>query len=173
MATSGARGNMKQIRQLAAMRGLMADTAGRTIEIPIRSCFREGMDVLEYFVSAHGARKGLVDTALRTADSGYLTRRLVDVSQEIIVREDDCGTTEGVWVSDIKNGNELIEGLAERLTGRFAAEDITLEILSCHEALIFSRSTIRSLHSSFLLVLSFLVISPLANSNASLEIDLI
>ena len=124
MATSGARGNMKQIRQLAAMRGLMADTAGRTIEIPIRSCFREGMDVLEYFVSAHGARKGLVDTALRTADSGYLTRRLVDVSQEIIVREDDCGTTEGVWVSDIKNGNELIEGLAERLTGRFAAEDI-------------------------------------------------
>ena len=125
MATSGARGNIKQIRQLAAMRGLMADTAGRTIEIPIRSCFREGMDVLEYFVSAHGARKGLVDTALRTADSGYLTRRLVDVSQEIIVREDDCGTTDGMWVSDIKNGNELIEGLAERLTGRFAAEDIT------------------------------------------------
>ncbi len=124
MATSGARGNMKQIRQLAAMRGLMADTAGRTIEIPIRSCFREGMDVLEYFVSAHGARKGLVDTALRTADSGYLTRRLVDVSQEIIVREEDCGTTDGVWVSDIKNGNELIESLAERLSGRFAAEDI-------------------------------------------------
>ena len=124
MATSGARGNMKQIRQLAAMRGLMADTAGRTIEIPIRSCFREGMDVLEYFVSAHGARKGLVDTALRTADSGDLTRRLVDVSQDIIVREDDCGTTDGVWVTDIKNGNELIEGLAERLSGRFAAEDI-------------------------------------------------
>ena len=124
MATSGARGNMKQIRQLAAMRGLMADTAGRTIEIPIRSCFREGMDVLEYFVSAHGARKGLVATALRTADSGYLTRRLVDVSQDIIVREDDCGTTDGVWVTDIKNGNELIEGLAERLSGRFAAEDI-------------------------------------------------
>ena len=124
MATSGARGNMKQIRQLAAMRGLMADTAGRTIEIPIRSCFREGMDVLEYFVSAHGARKGLVDTALRTADSGYLTRRLVDVSQDIIVREDDCGTTDGVWVTDIKNGNELIEGLSERLSGRFAAEDI-------------------------------------------------
>ncbi|MBQ8299469.1 MAG: DNA-directed RNA polymerase subunit beta' [Clostridia bacterium] len=124
MATSGARGDMKQIRQLAGMRGLMADTAGRTIEIPIRSCFREGMDVLEYFVSAHGARKGLVDTALRTADSGYLTRRLVDVSQEIIVREDDCGTTDGMWVTDIKNGNELIEGLAERLAGRFAAEDI-------------------------------------------------
>ena len=123
-ATSGARGNMKQIRQLAAMRGLMADTAGRTIEIPIRSCFREGMDVLEYFVSAHGARKGLVDTALRTADSGYLTRRLVDVSQEIIVREDDCGTSDGMWVTDIKNGNEMIETLSERLTGRFAAEDI-------------------------------------------------
>ena len=124
MATSGARGDMKQIRQLAGMRGLMADTAGRTVEIPIRSCFREGMDVLEYFVSAHDARKGLVDTALRTADSGYLTRRLVDVSQEIIVREDDCGTDDGMWVTDIKNGNELIEGLEERLTGRFAAEDI-------------------------------------------------
>ncbi len=124
MATSGARGNMKQIRQLAAMRGLMADTSGKTVEIPIRSCFREGMDVLEYFVSAHGARKGLVDTALRTADSGYLTRRLVDVSQDIIVREEDCGTDEGVYVSDIKNGNELIEGLAERLSGRYAAEDV-------------------------------------------------
>ena len=124
MATSGARGDIKQIRQLAGMRGLMADTAGRTVEIPIRSCFREGMDVLEYFVSAHGARKGLVDTALRTADSGYLTRRLVDVSQEIIVREEDCGTSDGMWVTDIKNGNELIEGLAERLTGRFAAEDV-------------------------------------------------
>jgi len=124
MATSGARGNMKQIRQLAAMRGLMADTEGRTIEIPIRSCFREGMDALEYFVSAHGARKGLVDTALRTADSGYLTRRLVDVSQGIIVREEDCGTDDGMVVTDIKNGNELIEGLAERLAGRYAAEDI-------------------------------------------------
>ena len=124
MATSGARGDMKQIRQLAGMRGLMADTAGRTVEIPIRSCFREGMDVLEYFVSAHGARKGLVDTALRTADSGYLTRRLVDVSQEIIVREEDCGTDDGMWVTDIKNGNELIEGLGERLAGRYAAEDI-------------------------------------------------
>ena len=124
MATSGARGDMKQIRQLAGMRGLMADTAGRTVEIPIRSCFREGMDVLEYFVSAHGARKGLVDTALRTADSGYLTRRLVDVSQEIIVREDDCGTDDGMWVTDIKNGNELIEGLEERLAGRYSAEEI-------------------------------------------------
>ncbi len=125
MATSGARGDMKQIRQLAGMRGLMADTAGRTVEIPIRSCFREGMDVLEYFVSAHGARKGLVDTALRTADSGYLTRRLVDVSQEIIVREEDCGTDDGMWVTDIKNGNEMIEGLEERLAGRYAADDIT------------------------------------------------
>ncbi|MBQ9279718.1 MAG: DNA-directed RNA polymerase subunit beta' [Clostridia bacterium] len=124
MATSGARGNMQQIRQLAAMRGLMADTEGRTVEIPIRSCFREGMDALEYFVSAHGARKGLVDTALRTADSGYLTRRLVDVSQDIIVREADCGTSDGMVVTDIKNGNELIEGLAERLSGRYAAEDI-------------------------------------------------
>ncbi|MBR4110193.1 MAG: DNA-directed RNA polymerase subunit beta' [Clostridia bacterium] len=124
MATSGARGNMKQIRQLAAMRGLMADTSGKTVEIPIRSCFREGMDVLEYFVSAHGARKGLVDTALRTADSGYLTRRLVDVSQDIIVREEDCGTNEGVYVTDIKNGNELIESLSERLAGRYTAEDV-------------------------------------------------
>jgi DNA-directed RNA polymerase subunit beta' len=124
MATSGARGNMRQIRQLAAMRGLMADTAGKTIEIPIRACFREGLDVLEYFLSAHGARKGLVDTALRTADSGYLTRRLVDVSQDIIIREEDCGTTDGVYVSDIKNGNELIESLSERLSGRYAAEDV-------------------------------------------------
>ena len=124
MATSGARGNMKQIRQLAAMRGLMADTSGKTVEIPIRSCFREGMDVLEYFVSAHGARKGLVDTALRTADSGYLTRRLVDVSQDIIVREEDCGTTDGVEVTAIKNGNELIESLEERLSGRYLAEDV-------------------------------------------------
>ena len=124
MATSGARGNMKQIRQLAGMRGLMADTSGKTIEIPIRSCFREGMDVLEYFVSAHGARKGLVDTALRTADSGYLTRRLVDVSQDIIVREEDCGTTEGVYVTEIKDGNTLVESLKDRLSGRFTAEDV-------------------------------------------------
>ena len=124
MATSGARGNMKQIRQLAGMRGLMADTSGKTVEIPIRSCFREGMDVLEYFVSAHGARKGLVDTALRTADSGYLTRRLVDVSQDIIVREDDCGTTEGVYITEIKDGNTLVESLKDRLSGRFTAEDV-------------------------------------------------
>ncbi len=124
MATSGARGNMKQIRQLAGMRGLMADTSGKTIEIPIRSCFREGMDVLEYFVSAHGARKGLVDTALRTADSGYLTRRLVDVSQDIIVREDDCGTTEGVYITEIKDGNTLVETLKDRLSGRYTAEDV-------------------------------------------------
>jgi len=124
MATSGARGNMKQIRQLAGMRGLMADTSGKTIEIPIRSCFREGMDVLEYFVSAHGARKGLVDTALRTADSGYLTRRLVDVSQDIIVREEDCGTTEGVYITEIKDGTSLVESLKDRLTGRYTAEDV-------------------------------------------------
>ncbi|MBO5142663.1 MAG: DNA-directed RNA polymerase subunit beta' [Clostridia bacterium] len=124
MATSGARGNMKQIRQLAGMRGLMADTSGKTIEIPIRSCFREGMDVLEYFVSAHGARKGLVDTALRTADSGYLTRRLVDVSQDIIVREEDCGTTEGVYITEIKDGTSLVESLKDRLSGRYTAEDV-------------------------------------------------
>jgi DNA-directed RNA polymerase subunit beta' len=124
MATSGARGNMKQIRQLAAMRGLLADTSGKTVEIPIRSCFREGLDVLEYFISAHGARKGLVDTALRTADSGYLTRRLVDVSQDIIVREEDCGTTEGIYVSEISDGNSVVESLKDRLYGRYSAEDV-------------------------------------------------
>ena len=115
---------MSQLRQIAGMRGLMASTTGKTVEIPIKSCFREGLDVLEYFISSHGARKGLADTALRTADSGYLTRRLVDVSQEIIVREDDCGTTDGVIVEDIKEGNQVIEPLAERLEGRFAAQDI-------------------------------------------------
>ena len=124
MATSGARGNMKQIRQLAAMRGLLADTSGKTVEIPIRSCFREGLDVLEYFISAHGARKGLVDTALRTADSGYLTRRLVDVSQDIIVREEDCGTEEGIYVAEITDGNSVVESLKDRLYGRYTAEDV-------------------------------------------------
>ena len=111
MANSGARGSVNQIRQLAAMRGLMADTSGRTIEIPIKANFREGLTVLEYFISTHGARKGLTDTALRTADSGYLTRRLVDVSQEVIVREHDCGTDDGIYVSDIMDGNEVIEPL--------------------------------------------------------------
>ena len=123
MANSGARGSVNQIRQLAAMRGLMADTSGRTIEIPIRSNFREGLTVLEYFISTHGARKGLTDTALRTADSGYLTRRLVDVSQEVIVREDDCGTDDGIIVTDIMDGNEVIEPLVDRLEGRTVIGD--------------------------------------------------
>jgi len=124
MAQSGARGNMNQLRQIAGMRGLMANTSGKAVEIPIKSCFREGLDVLEYFVSSHGARKGLADTALRTADSGYLTRRLVDVSQDIIVREHDCGTTEGIEIEDIKDGNQIIEKLHERLVGRYALNDI-------------------------------------------------
>ena len=124
MAQSGARGNMNQLRQIAGMRGLMANTSGKAVEIPIKSCFREGLDALEYFVSSHGARKGLADTALRTADSGYLTRRLVDVSQDIIVREDDCGTLEGIEIEDIKDGNQIIEKLDERLVGRYALSDI-------------------------------------------------
>ncbi|MDO5146896.1 MAG: DNA-directed RNA polymerase subunit beta' [Eubacteriales bacterium] len=129
MADSGARGSNQQIKQLAGMRGLMADTSGRTIELPIKSNFREGLDVLEYFISAHGARKGLSDTALRTADSGYLTRRLVDVSQELIIRELDCceGTDKipGMYVEAIMDGKETIETLEERISGRYAAEDYT------------------------------------------------
>ena len=124
MADSGARGSVNQIRQLAAMRGLMADTQGRTVEIPIRANFREGLNVLEYFISSHGARKGLTDTALRTADSGYLTRRLVDVSQNVIIREVDCGTKEGEWVSEITDGKESIEPLYDRIVGRTALEDV-------------------------------------------------
>ena len=129
MADSGARGSDKQIKQLAGMRGLMADTTGRTIELPIKSNFREGLDVLEYFMSAHGARKGMSDTALRTADSGYLTRRLVDVSQELIIRDSDCveGTGKeipGMYVRAFMDGNEEIESLQERITGRFSCEDI-------------------------------------------------
>ncbi|MEE0679673.1 MAG: DNA-directed RNA polymerase subunit beta' [Ruthenibacterium sp.] len=124
MADSGARGSMAQIRQLAGMRGLIANTSGRTIEIPIRANYREGLNILEYFIAGKGARKGLADTALRTADSGYLTRRLVDVSQDVIIREDDCGATQGIVVSDIREGNEMIEKLAERLEGRFAVHDI-------------------------------------------------
>ncbi|WP_415853195.1 DNA-directed RNA polymerase subunit beta' [Thermoanaerobacter kivui] len=124
MAHSGARGSKNQIRQLAGMRGLMADPSGRIIELPIRSNFREGLNVLEFFISTHGARKGLADTALRTADSGYLTRRLVDVSQDVIVREDDCGTDEGIYVEEIREGNEVIEKLVDRIIGRVAAEDI-------------------------------------------------
>ncbi len=119
MADSGARGSMSQIRQLAGMRGLIANTAGKVIEVPIRANYREGLNVLEYFISSRGARKGLADTALRTADSGYLTRRLVDVSQDVIVRENDCGTEEGLTVFDIKDGNHVLETLEERLVGRF------------------------------------------------------
>ncbi len=128
MADSGARGSDKQIKQLAGMRGLMADTSGRTIELPIKSNFREGLDVLEYFISAHGARKGLSDTALRTADSGYLTRRLVDVSQEVIIQETDCchedDEVTGIWIKAFTDGDEVIESLQERITGRNAAETI-------------------------------------------------
>ena len=129
MADSGARGSDKQIKQLAGMRGLMADTTGHTIELPIKSNFREGLDVLEYFMSAHGARKGLSDTALRTADSGYLTRRMVDVSQDLIIRETDCRAEgeeiPGMYVQQFADGKEEIESLQERITGRFAAETIT------------------------------------------------
>ena len=124
MSDSGARGNLDQLKQIAGMRGLMASTTGKTVEIPIRSSFREGLDALEYFISAHGARKGLSDTALRTADSGYLTRRLVDVSQDIIVREHDCGTHDGIELEAIKDGNQVIESLQERLIGRYPLEDI-------------------------------------------------
>ena len=123
MADSGARGPMSQIRQLAGMRGLIANTSGKTIEIPIRANYREGLNILEYFISSRGARKGLADTALRTADSGYLTRRLVDVSQDVIIREEDCGATDGLEVFDIKEGKESIESLHERLIGRYLVED--------------------------------------------------
>ncbi len=124
MAQSGARGNMNQLKQIAGMRGLMADTSGKAVEIPIKSCFREGLDALEYFISSHGARKGLADTALRTADSGYLTRRLVDVSQDLIIREDDCGTHDGIEVEEIRDGNQVLEKLDERLVGRYLVEDL-------------------------------------------------
>ena len=140
MADSGARGSMAQIRQLAGMRGLIANTTGATIEIPIRSNYREGLNILEYFISSRGARKGLADTALRTADSGYLTRRLVDVSQEVIIREDDCGSTEGIDVSDIMDGTGIIEPFTERLIGRYAVEDVldprTGELIVDHDTMI-------------------------------------
>ncbi len=125
MAHSGARGSKNQIRQLGGMRGLMANATGRTVEMPIKSNFREGLTVLEYFISTHGARKGLADTALRTADSGYLTRRLVDVSQDVIIRELDCGTDDGIYAVDFKDGNEVIEELYDRIVGRQCLEDIT------------------------------------------------
>ncbi len=123
MADSGARGSMSQIRQLAGMRGLIANTSGKTIEIPIRANYREGLNILEYFISSRGARKGLADTALRTADSGYLTRRLVDVSQEVIIRDEDCHANEGLEVFDIKAGKQVIEEMHERLMGRFLVRD--------------------------------------------------
>ncbi len=123
MADSGARGSINQIRQLAGMRGLIANTSGETIEIPIRANYREGLNIMEYFISSRGARKGLADTALRTADSGYLTRRLVDVSQEVIIRMEDCGTTEGIDVYEIREGKEKIESLQERLVGRYLVDD--------------------------------------------------
>ncbi len=143
MADSGARGSMNQIRQLAGMRGLIANTSGRTIEVPIRANYREGLNILEYFISSRGARKGLADTALRTADSGYLTRRLVDVSQEVIVREEDCGTHDGLMVFDIKEGKETIEPLHERLIGRYLADDFvdpqTGEVLVSRDTMMRDR----------------------------------
>ena len=140
MADSGARGSAAQIRQLAGMRGLMADTSGRTIEIPIKANFREGLSVLEYFISSRGARKGMADTALRTADSGYLTRRLVDVSQEVIIREEDCGTHDGITVFEISENGQVIEPLNERLRGRYLCEDFkdfrTGEVLVGHHEMV-------------------------------------
>ena len=124
MSDSGARGSMDQIKQLAGMRGLLANTAGKTLEMPIRANYREGLNILEYFISSRGARKGLTDTALRTADSGYLTRRLVDVSQEVIIREEDCHATEGILVSEISEGNATIESFSDRLIGRYALHDV-------------------------------------------------
>ncbi|HPJ23157.1 MAG TPA: DNA-directed RNA polymerase subunit beta', partial [Clostridia bacterium] len=124
MSTSGARGNKNQIKQLAGMIGLMFDTSGKTIEIPIKSNFREGLNVLEFFISSNGARKGLADTALRTADSGYLTRRLVDVSQEVIIKEEDCHTDEDISVKAVKDGGEIIEDLYERIVGRYVINEI-------------------------------------------------
>ncbi|MCL2488123.1 MAG: DNA-directed RNA polymerase subunit beta' [Oscillospiraceae bacterium] len=123
MSDSGARGSIAQIRQLAGMRGLIANTSGRTIEVPIRANYREGLNILEYFIASRGARKGLADTALRTADSGYLTRRLVDVAQDVIIREEDCGTVDGIEVYDVRDGREMIEPMNERLMGRYLSED--------------------------------------------------
>ncbi|MEE1277514.1 MAG: DNA-directed RNA polymerase subunit beta' [Acutalibacteraceae bacterium] len=147
MADSGARGSMSQIRQLAGMRGLIANTAGKVIEVPIRANYREGLNVLEYFISSRGARKGLADTALRTADSGYLTRRLVDVSQDVIIRDDDCGTDEGLAVGDIKDGNHLIEPLSERLIGRYLLNDyvdeVTGEVIMSKDAMMTEDDAMR------------------------------
>ena len=140
MADSGARGSMSQIRQLAGMRGLMANTAGKTIEIPIKSNFREGMSVLEYFISSRGARKGLADTALRTADSGYLTRRLVDVAQNLIIRQKDCGTHEGIEVAEVLEKGSVVDTFGNRIRGRYPLEDIcdpkTGELLISNDTLM-------------------------------------
>jgi DNA-directed RNA polymerase subunit beta' len=127
MATSGARGSIAQVKQLGGMRGLMSDPSGRILEIPVKASLKEGLTVLEYFISTHGARKGLADTALRTADSGYLTRRLVDVAQDVIIREEDCGTSNGILVGDIRVGKEIIEPLIDRIIGRRAAEEVRLD----------------------------------------------
>jgi len=151
MVVSGARGDFPQISQLAGMRGLMADPSGRIIELPIRASFREGLTVLEYFTSTHGARKGLADTALRTADSGYLTRRLVDVSQDVIVREDDCGTTQGITVEAIMDGNQVIEGLTDRIAGRTMLEDVvvpgTREVITAAGAVMTDDEAQRAVES--------------------------
>ena len=140
MSDSGARGNISNFTQLAGMRGLMAAPNGQIMELPIISNFREGLSVLEMFISTHGARKGMTDTALKTADSGYLTRRLVDVAQDVIVREEDCGTDRGLEISAIREGNEIIESLEERLVGRYTQKSVmhpeTGEVLLPADALI-------------------------------------
>src|SRR6202011_5562199 len=126
MVNSGARGNPMQVRQIAGMRGLVSNPKGETIPRPIKSSFREGLSVLEYFISTHGARKGLADTALRTADSGYLTRRLVDVAQDVIVREEDCGTTNGLWIRNVTPDVARNEPIYEKIAGRVAADDVVV-----------------------------------------------
>lgn len=154
MANSGARGSMGQIRQLAGMRGLMADPSGRTIELPVRSSFREGLSVLEYFISSHGGRKGLADTALKTADSGYLTRRLVDVSHSVVVREQDCGDTKGTFITAIRDEKSVIEALADRIAGRYTIGDVvdpeTGEIICEGDTLISSDKAKKSTRNSLL-----------------------
>ena len=155
MSDSGARGSISQMKQLAGMRGLMVSTSGKTMELPIKSNFREGLNVLEYFIGARGSRKTLSDTALKTADSGYLTRRLVDVSQEVIVREKDCGTTEGIWVYDLVDGDETIEKLEERLPGRTLASDVVVggeviasagDLLTANDAARIAASGVDKVH---------------------------
>ena len=141
MADSGARGSAQQMRQLAGMRGLMAKPSGAIIETPITSNFREGLSVLQYFISTHGARKGLADTALKTANSGYLTRRLVDVSQDVIVREEDCGTEDGIETSALIEAGEIVEPLGERILGRVAQGDVIDTVTEMSSSLRARRST--------------------------------